>query len=73
VANIPRYRLDFVVSDEHDIDAGSWRPHGTKQHLIIWIDTDAPDSEMAIRDAVTESVRSVLPWSELVEMVKNPV
>lgn len=102
VANIPRYRLDFVVPDEHYIDepgdAGEnnptldrlraalaedprwersmlapWVPHGKQQHVIVWIETDASGSEMAIRDAVTEMVRGVLPWSELVEIVKNPL
>jgi hypothetical protein len=49
-----------------------WRPYGQQQHLIIWIDLTKQESEMVIQDAVTDIVRSILPSSDLVEMVKNP-
>jgi hypothetical protein len=108
VAETPRYRLDFVVPERHDIaeDYGSptlpasqpsrnetldrlravlatdprwersmlapWRPVSERQHLVVWIDLTRPESEMAIRDAVSAIVEFILPGVELVEMVKNP-
>ena len=109
MAETPRYRLDFVVPERHDIaeDYSSpalpasqpprnetldrlraalatdprwersmlapWRPVSERrQHLIVWIDLTWPESEMAIRDAVSAIVDAILPGVELVEMVRNP-
>jgi hypothetical protein len=108
VADTPRYRLDFLVPEIHDISedhAGieasltppprnptldrlraalaedprwersmlaPWRPFGQYQHLIVWIDLTQPESEEAIRDAVTGIVNDFLPGVRLAEMIKEP-
>lgn len=107
MAETHRYRLDFVVPENHDIAEehfgveepvtppprnetldrlraalaehprwersmlAPWRPFAQQQHVIIWIDLDGPDSEIFVRDAVSELVDDVLPSSRLVEMVKE--